>query len=73
VTHRCARPGCGREIPRNKFACKPCWLTLPQVIREDINVGWRTRRRTGNPLDHRAATLEAQRHWARQETPDERT
>lgn len=40
-SHECARPGCGRQVPRNHLMCKPDWYRVPYHLREAVNATWR--------------------------------
>lgn len=34
-------PGCGARIQLGQFACRPCWGTLPPLVRRSVNGAWR--------------------------------
>lgn len=33
--------GCGRQVPRGKLLCAPCWGELPSHLRRDVYRTWR--------------------------------
>ena len=41
MTHLCHWPGCKRDVPPSRFACKAHWFSLPKFLRDEI---WRTYR-----------------------------
>lgn len=45
--HTCHYPGCQKEVPENRWGCKPHWFSLPQHIRARI---WATYR-AGQEID----------------------
>lgn len=39
-THACPG-GCGRQVPRNRFACGGCWRRLPAALKHSITDNYR--------------------------------
>jgi hypothetical protein len=52
--------GCGSQVPRHLFACKPCWWRLPADLRRPI-----TATHGVDVRAHRAAMADAMR-WYRE-------
>lgn len=34
--HRCAAPGCKKQVPLKMLMCKPHWFMLPKPLRDTI-------------------------------------
>lgn len=58
LTSRC--PSCRAvEVPRHRFACRPCWFRLPADLRREITANYRR-----NPAVHLQAIRDGLR-WYR--------
>ncbi len=40
--HKCPVEDCVEQVPRNVYACKHHWFSLPKEIREQILIGYRS-------------------------------
>ena len=57
--HPC--PGCGGPgVPQHQLACKPCWLRLPQQLRDAVNGSYRAKSSARLP-NVRSAAVQAHR------------
>lgn len=62
LLHAC--PGdCGKQVPRHKLACKPCWFRVPVEVRQLVTRAFVGRH--DHPAEHRAAVLAAMA-WLRE-------
>lgn len=59
TTKVCLHTNCDTEIAGGRLACRSHWYELPVSLRNEI---WR-HYRAGNTIAHRAAVVEAVRHW----------
>jgi hypothetical protein len=78
----CQAVGCGGQLKRGQFLCRPHWYGLPQPLRTQVNATWKVRRAASGPgrnqavIDHVEACDEARRYTADKEgrlsdfTPD---
>lgn len=41
MTHRCPAPGCGEDVPQNRFACPRHWFALPKDLRDELWFAYR--------------------------------
>lgn len=55
--------GCGFNIPRGLYACRPCWQRLPLAVRDRVTFGYANR--GTNATEHRRAMAEAAAWFAR--------
>jgi len=58
ATHDCPG-GCGRPVPRHRFACRSCWHRLPIDLRCPITANYR------RDLAAHAQAMTAARRWYR--------
>jgi hypothetical protein len=54
--------GCGARLPGNRLACTPCWVRLPNPLRNDLVRSYRER--GDSPMRHFAAVA-LTRQWYR--------
>lgn len=56
-THECPAPGCGRQVPFERFACTQHWFSLPAELRERLLFEYRRNFGEWSYLDARAACV----------------
>lgn len=69
--HHCHWPGCTRQVPPARFACRPHWYSLPIDLRNAIWKAYRPgQERTGRPSPEYIAAARAVQEWIAREHPD---
>lgn len=54
TTHACPG-GCGTQVDRTRYACRPCWFRVPKDMRQAIYAAWHA----SDHSAHRAAMADA--------------
>lgn len=64
-THKCARPGCKKQIGMDRFACRVDWFLLTEDLRRTINASFRKLRLNAEGAYEAwtAAARKAMGHW----------